>query len=146
MQATARLLVCVVACTYVYFLTVQWGLLPLLVPQSMVARLCESKKLCGAADTQLQVQSLLYYSFSQVKSVSVTLESFHMMYFTDAIHCDPCEGILCSIGPGLPRRTPKPLHHRAPEGHAAPVLLAALHTQHGMCSSKYLRHCPLPIG
>lgn len=26
------------------------------LPESMVARLCESKKVCGAADTQLQVQ------------------------------------------------------------------------------------------
>lgn len=25
------------------------------LPESMVARLCESKKVCGAADTQLQV-------------------------------------------------------------------------------------------
>lgn len=29
------------------------------LPQSMVARLCESKKVCGAADTQLQVPDLL---------------------------------------------------------------------------------------
>ncbi|XP_060929002.1 mitochondrial intermediate peptidase-like [Limanda limanda] len=55
------------------------------LPQSMVARLCESKKVCGAADTQLQifyaVLDQIYHSKPQNCSTTDILENMQQKFY-----------------------------------------------------------------
>ncbi|KAM6987943.1 mitochondrial intermediate peptidase-like [Tautogolabrus adspersus] len=55
------------------------------LPQSMVARLCESKKVCGAADTQLQifyaVLDQIYHSTPQNRSTTDILKEMQQKFY-----------------------------------------------------------------
>ncbi|XP_030008437.1 mitochondrial intermediate peptidase [Sphaeramia orbicularis] len=55
------------------------------LPESMVARLCESKKVCGAADTQLQifyaVLDQLYHSAPQNRSTTEILKEMQQKFY-----------------------------------------------------------------
>ncbi|XP_060902191.1 mitochondrial intermediate peptidase-like [Labrus mixtus] len=55
------------------------------LPQSMVARLCESKKVCGAADTQLQifyaVLDQIYHSTPQNRSTTDLLKEMQQKFY-----------------------------------------------------------------
>ncbi|KAG7261011.1 hypothetical protein CRUP_019687 [Coryphaenoides rupestris] len=55
------------------------------LPQSMVARLCESKKVCGAADTQLQVfyaaLDQVYHAMPQNRSTTELLKDMQQKFY-----------------------------------------------------------------
>lgn len=103
------------------------------LPETMVDRLSESKKVCGAADIQLQVRP----------------PSLHLVLILTRLRCPQqwirlrsgwipnpfwWAGVLRCSGSTLPRQTPKLLHHRHPEGDAAEILRIALRSQHGTSS------------
>lgn len=54
------------------------------LPKNMVSRLCESKKVCAAADMQLQVQSLHSGLYDFSLSVLGAVIKFRSLYFLQA--------------------------------------------------------------